>query len=517
MTKGKIPFNVVECFDLPESPDPNTVYRMLPKNPDEEFYRERIDRNIGWITKEEQEMLRAKAIGIAGCGGMGGLLAQICVRLGMGEIHIADCEVFDVSNLNRQFAARRDTLGVSKAFSTARALRAISDDCTLVVYPQGISKDTVEQFLAPCDVVCDEIEFWAVGARILLHQQARMKGVPIFNCNTIGFGTRCFFFTPTSGTMEECLGMTYEKASMIQSRIQNKSATKEEIRFVMDRVIDGLLPELSEYCDDKDFSNRESFYTRVFQEGKAPIIATNPPMATGFLADRILLYLLKSSSVKRDIVDVPAMPGYLYFDAAKMEAKTITESWWSHKEKPWEDVRGTVHVDIATAPEDIDAIYRLRYDIYCHEMGSLYAEDYPNKKETDWYDQYSTYIVAKVGSDVIGALRLIKNTPRGHLMEQEFPLPDWIDSDKAVEHSRGVMRKDYRGKGIFRLILDKAYEWQRQNGYPICVGTPVMNTLGPIIVKDGWRPLDDKETVYHNIITIPMYFYLDDKENPKKK
>jgi len=46
------------------------------------------------------------------------------------------------------------------------------------------------------------------------------------------------------------------------------------------------------------------------------------------MANRILLYLLKSSSVKRDIVAVPEMPGYLYFDAAKMEAKTVTEQWW---------------------------------------------------------------------------------------------------------------------------------------------------------------------------------------------
>ncbi len=42
-----------------------------------------------------------------------------------------------------------------------------------------------------------------------------------------------------------------------------------------------------------------------------------------------------------------------------------------------------------------------------------------------------------------------------------------------------------------------------------------MNTLGPIILKDGWKPLEDKETIYHNIVTVPMYFYLDEKEIPK--
>jgi len=176
-----------------------------------------------------------------------------------------------------------------------------------------------------------------------------------------------------------------------------------------------------------------------------------------------------------------------------------------------EENKKDLHIEIAHTKEDLDAIYRLRYEIYCNEMHSLDPKDYPDKRESDWYDQYSIYIVAKLNGGIIGALRLIKNTPRGFLMEEAFPLPSWIDKSKAVEHSRGVMQKDYRGKGIFRLILDKAYEWQKQNGYPICVGTPVMNSLGPIITKDGWKPLEDKETVYHNIITVPMFYYLNEK------
>ncbi len=317
--------NVIECHDLPNDAREDAIYRLLPKNADQAFYRERTDRNIGWITREEQEIIRGSTIGIAGCGGMGGQLAEKFLRLGIGEIRVTDSEVFDISNINRQFAATRSTIGKSKAFETARFTRAVSDDFTLVVDSRGIQENTVEPFLSGCDVVCDEIEFWAAGARILLHRHARAHKIPIFNCNTIGFGTRLFLFTHSSSTMEECLGLTYEEARDLQKKVQTKNATPEEIQHLKESVLRGLLPEFPEYCAPQHrIKNRE----RLFEEGKAPIVATNPPMATGFLANRILLYLLKDSSVKRDITPTPEMPAYLYFDAARMEAKVVKGKWW---------------------------------------------------------------------------------------------------------------------------------------------------------------------------------------------
>src|ERR1700721_482305 len=97
-------------FVLPDMPDENTVYTLQPLHPDPTYYRERTDRNIGWITAEEQEILRNSVVGIAGTGGMGGLLAATLVRVGIGEIRISDSDVFDVSNINRQFAATRNTI-----------------------------------------------------------------------------------------------------------------------------------------------------------------------------------------------------------------------------------------------------------------------------------------------------------------------------------------------------------------------------------------------------------------------
>lgn len=319
-------FEVEEVLDAPLHTDGKTVLRILPKTLDEAFYWERVDRNIGWIVREEQELLRRSVVGIAGCGGMGAQLAEKFLRLGVGEIRIADNEVFDVSNINRQFAAGRRTVGVSKALATLRMLRDISDDTTIVMYPQGICEETVESFVDGCDVICDEVEFFAVGARILLHQHARKAGVGIFNCNTVGFGTRLFLFTPQSTTIEEVLGFTLREATEISGALRSKKATPEMGKKVIDRVLAGLVPELPSYTKGKKDLKR--VLCRL-AKGQASIIATNPPMATGFVADRVLFYLLRNSSIVRTIKPTPEMPAYLYFDAGHMKARIVSgRKWW---------------------------------------------------------------------------------------------------------------------------------------------------------------------------------------------
>lgn len=322
---------VLTLDQLPQQMDKDAVYRLLPQNVDEAYYKERTDRNIGWISEEEQQLLRKKTVGISGCGGMGGLIAQILVRIGIGTLKIADNGDFDASNINRQFGATRSTINVSKAQATAKALRNISDDNELWVYPQGICEASIEHFLDRCDVVCDEIEFWAIGARILLHQKARERNIPIFNANTAGFGVHLFFYTSKGTPIEESLGMEYEEANYLEKKIAQKTATKEEIDRVMKAIIRGLIPEFPEYTGkEAKTGNKEVAIQRLFMEGKAPIIGTNPPMATGFLADHVLLYLLKDSGIKRNVQYVPEMPGYLYFDVAHMEAKVVTGKWWQN-------------------------------------------------------------------------------------------------------------------------------------------------------------------------------------------
>lgn len=330
--RAKIP-SVVECAELPATLDPSHIYRLMSQNVDDSYYFERTDRNIGWLTRNEQEMLRSCVVGVAGCGGMGGLIAATLVRLGVGEVRIADCEVFDVSNINRQFGASRRSVGVSKVAETARLIRDISNDVPLVVYPQGITSDTVDHFLDRCDLVCDEIEFFAIGARVLLHQQARAKKINLLNCDTVGHSTFCFKFTHDSMHLENVFGFGLDHAEYLEQTLRNATGATEEVRRaraqVMEVILRAFVPYAPEYGVPGGYSTAEQLNKRLYVEGKASIVATNPPMASGFMANRALAELVYARSpTKRNIQVLPPMPGYLAFDALTMQATIHKGVWW---------------------------------------------------------------------------------------------------------------------------------------------------------------------------------------------
>lgn len=319
---------VITATDLPESADEHAIYDLMPKNPDPAYYAERTDRNVGWISREEQEILKNSTVGIAGLGGMGGPVAQILLRVGIGTLKISDNETFDVSNINRQFGANRNNTGGSKAFETTKELRRITDDTRIVVYPRGINEEVVDHFLEGCDIVLDEIEYWAVAARILLHQKARERNITIFAANSVGFGTRLFVFKPDSATMESCLNMQYEEAKQFEHKLVTKTATKAERIRVLGSVAIGLIPELPSYCPrGSPVGTPSAVRKRMMEEGKGPGIGTNSWLAAGFLANHMMLHLIRNSGIKRLGVKIPLAPGYLYFDSVHMRARIRKASW----------------------------------------------------------------------------------------------------------------------------------------------------------------------------------------------
>lgn len=321
--------DLVEVQDVPETIDPDCVYRLLPRVRGTSFYAERTDRNLGWITAGEQELLRRSVVSVAGCGGMGGVAAELLLRAGVGEIRIADLELFDPSNIHRQIAAGVSSVGTSKVVATARRLRSITDDTTLVVYPQGVVPSTFAHFVQGAHLVLDEVEAWALAARIGLHMEARRQGVQVVNGNSIGAGTRLFLFTPESDTMEQCLGLTYEEAKEFERRVHSGEVSGAEKKRMAEAVICGLLPEIPEYSpNDSGERTARNLYRRLVEEGKAMILASNPYGAASFMVTHCLFSLLRDSGIVRDIVRPVPMPGYLYRDDLLGLTKVVRGRWY---------------------------------------------------------------------------------------------------------------------------------------------------------------------------------------------
>lgn len=91
----------------------------------DEYYRDATKRNIGIVSRAEQDVLRGARVGIVGMGGAGGIYLTTLVRMGIGRFHISDFDTFSVVNINRQAGAMSSTIGRPKAEVMAEIARDI--------------------------------------------------------------------------------------------------------------------------------------------------------------------------------------------------------------------------------------------------------------------------------------------------------------------------------------------------------------------------------------------------------
>lgn len=112
-----------------------------------------------------------------------------------------------------------------------------------------------------------------------------------------------------------------------------------------------------------------------------------------------------------------------------------------------------------TEKDKLDAIYRLRYKVYCDEWGFERPEDHPEGTEIDQYDQYSTHFAAvrEDNGQFIGTVRLIFDSPLGFPLEQHCEVTadlTGIDRSRLGEISRLAVSKDYRKRLVDRIMFD---------------------------------------------------------------
>jgi molybdopterin/thiamine biosynthesis adenylyltransferase len=159
-------------------------------------YGEAFSRNLGLINAAEQDRLRASRVAVAGLGGVGGIDLVALARLGIGNFTIADPDVFDVSNTNRQYGAMRSTQGRSKADVMRAIIHDINPEATIRVLREPIGPANADVFLDGANVLVDGIDAFEIGLRRLLFRKARERGIHALGAGPVGFSTVWVIFGP---------------------------------------------------------------------------------------------------------------------------------------------------------------------------------------------------------------------------------------------------------------------------------------------------------------------------------
>jgi adenylyltransferase/sulfurtransferase len=125
-----------------------------------EFTESQIERYSRHIILQEvggkgQKKLAAAKVFVIGAGGLGSPSALYLAAAGVGTIGLADGDVVDLSNLQRQILHSTPNLGKLKVESGRELLSALNPDVTVKTYPLTITADNILGLIEDYDLVLD--------------------------------------------------------------------------------------------------------------------------------------------------------------------------------------------------------------------------------------------------------------------------------------------------------------------------------------------------------------------------
>ena len=169
-------------------------------------YKQMVDRNVGFITAEQQERLRACKVAVLGAGGIGGTAFEVLVRAGIGRFSIVDRDIFEPTNLNRQILATCRTLGQRKIDVAADRARDINPD-VLVEKFDHIDEANIGEILESAAAAVMGID--SLGPCIITSRKCRELNIPLVEGWAIPYGN-VRVFTRDTPTLEQVYGLPTE-------------------------------------------------------------------------------------------------------------------------------------------------------------------------------------------------------------------------------------------------------------------------------------------------------------------
>lgn len=143
----------------------------------QDFYKEFTLRNAGFITEQEQKVLRESVILVAGCGSTGGSAIELLVRSGAENLILIDNGTYDLNNSNRQNMTLED-VGELKPEVFKLRCNAINPFAKIEVCNIGITPDNVDDYVTRADIVIDAVDVTGrsgLEMKFLLHQVCHEK------------------------------------------------------------------------------------------------------------------------------------------------------------------------------------------------------------------------------------------------------------------------------------------------------------------------------------------------------
>jgi len=113
---------------------------------------------LAGVGEEGQRRIRSARALVVGVGGLGSPIALYLAAAGVGVLGMADPDVVELSNLQRQIAHCTDSLGAPKVESAAHRIGDLNPGVRVEAMAMKLGRDNAAQLVAGYDVVVDALD-----------------------------------------------------------------------------------------------------------------------------------------------------------------------------------------------------------------------------------------------------------------------------------------------------------------------------------------------------------------------
>ena len=166
----------------------------------ERYSRHIILKEVG--AKGQKKLLNAKVL-VIGAGGLGAPVAMYLAAAGVGTIGIADADVVDLSNLQRQIIHATKDVGKPKVESAAETMRDINPNVEVQTYNAFIDSKNILDLLSDYDFVLDGTDNFP--AKFLINDACVMANKPFTHAGIIRFKGQLITVIPHESPCYRCV------------------------------------------------------------------------------------------------------------------------------------------------------------------------------------------------------------------------------------------------------------------------------------------------------------------------
>lgn len=145
----------------------------------------------------QQRLLDATVL-VLGLGGLGSAAVLYLAASGAGNLILADDDVVELSNLQRQVIHNSAAIGVAKVESAAATVRALNPDVRILAIRERLDETGIGQLLGKVSVVLDCSDNFAT--RHAINAACFAAKVPLVSGSALGWEGQLAVFDPRTGT-----------------------------------------------------------------------------------------------------------------------------------------------------------------------------------------------------------------------------------------------------------------------------------------------------------------------------